>query len=142
MEKGSVLNELQLFLNRMAKRTALDERVLSPAFCRRAAAALREKLNAFLAYEQHVPFPERIKEFYRMRIAAKHLRYTLETFLPAYGKDMAKSLEAIKRIQQFLGEMHDCNVWFSYLQQFIGKEEKERGNTTVTCGLSLYCFPA
>ena len=77
-----------------------------------------------------------------MRIATKRLLYTLETFLPAYGENMAKSLEAIKRIQQLLGEMHDCNVWFSYLQQFIGKEEKERGNTTVTCGLSLYCFPA
>jgi CHAD domain-containing protein len=123
-KRRSALNELRLFLSRMAKHTALDDRVLSPAFHRRATVALREKLNAFLAYEQHVPFPKRIKEFHGMRIAAKRLRYTLETFLPAYGKDMAKSLEVIERIQHLLGEMHDCNVWFSYLQRFIGKEKK------------------
>ena len=123
-ETGSALKELQLFLNHPAKRYVLDDRSFSPVFYKRASAILCEKLKVFLAYEQHVPFPERIKEFHRMRIAAKHFRYTLETFLPAYGKNMAKFLEEIKRIQQLLGEIHDCNVWFFSLERFIGKEKK------------------
>ena len=49
----------------------------------RAPAAIVLRLEEFLAYEPHIAHPERAAELHHMRIAAKHLRYTLEIFRAA-----------------------------------------------------------
>ena len=58
-----------------------------------------------------------------MRIAAKHLRYTLEVFRPLYGGAAAKFIAAAQQAQRRLGEIHDCNVWVEFLPRFLAKEE-------------------
>jgi CHAD domain-containing protein len=72
---------------------------------RRASEAIRLRLEEFLAYEPHVAYPERAVELHQMRIAAKHLRYTLEV----------------------LGEVHDCDVWQAFLPRFLEEERIRTG---------------
>jgi CHAD domain-containing protein len=90
-----------------------------------SAAAIQARLKAFLAYEPYVPHPECAAELHAMRIAAKQLRYTLETFSALYPDGLAPYLQAVKSSQELLGNLHDCDVWLVYLPQFI-QEERER----------------
>jgi CHAD domain-containing protein len=92
----------------------------------RANEAIRLRLEEFLTYEPHVPYPERSAELHQMRIAAKHLRYTLEVFGPLYDRALRKPIKIVKEIQELLGEVHDCDVWIGYVPWFI---EKERART-------------
>ena len=88
----------------------------------RANEAIRVRLEEFLAYEPHVAYPERITELHQMRIAAKHLRYTLEVFEPLYDRALRKPIKIVKEFQELLGEVHDCDVWIGYVPWFIERE--------------------
>jgi len=44
------------------------------------------------------------------RIAAKRLRYVLEITEPALGPSARRGAKAAKRLQDLLGEIHDCDV--------------------------------
>ena len=57
-----------------------------------------------------------------MRIAAKRLRYTLELARPVYNSDLAETIDAVKRLQTLLGEVHDCDVWGAVFEEFERKE--------------------
>ena len=98
---------------------------------RRATEAIRLRLEEFLAFAPHVTHPERVRELHQMRIAAKHLRYTLEVFQPLYERGLRKPIKIVKEIQELLGEVHDCDVWLSYVPQFI---EEERARTLTYFG--------
>jgi CHAD domain-containing protein len=92
---------------------------------RRANEAIRLRLEEFLTYEPHVAHPERVMELHQMRIAAKHLRYTLEVFGPIYDRALRKPIKIVKEIQELLGEVHDCDVWQEFLPRFL-EEERAR----------------
>jgi CHAD domain-containing protein len=48
---------------------------------------------------------------HEMRIAAKRLRYALELFTPCLGEALKPFCKEIARMQDSLGELHDCDVW-------------------------------
>jgi len=98
---------------------------------RRANEAIRLRLEEFLAFEPHIAHPERVSELHQMRIAAKHLRYTLEVFEPLYERALRKPIKIVKEIQELLGEVHDCDVWLGYVPRFI---EQERMRTQAYFG--------
>lgn len=50
------------------------------------------------------------KALHDMRIAAKRLRYVLELARPALGPSAATGARTAKRLQDVLGEIHDCDV--------------------------------
>lgn len=56
-----------------------------------------------------------VERHHQMRIAAKRLRYTLETFTAAYDDGLASHIARLKKLQDILGEMHDCDVWIMTL---------------------------
>jgi CHAD domain-containing protein len=97
----------------------------------RANEAIRLRLEEFLAFAPHVMHPERAAELHQMRIAAKHLRYTLEVFQSIYERGLRKPLKIVKEIQELLGEVHDCDVWLSFVPQFV---EEERARTLAYFG--------
>jgi CHAD domain-containing protein len=86
--------------------------------------SLDQHLDEFLAYEPHIYFPERAAELHAMRIAAKRLRYEMEIFAPLYPEELRSYLQAIRKAQDTLGNVHDCDVWAISLPQFMEKERR------------------
>jgi len=86
-----------------------------------------KRLKKFLAYESYVRKPKHINELHQMRIAAKHLRYTLESFEPLYGLKMGVFVRRVMTIQGYLGEVHDFDAWKSFLDHLgsPGKSEQD-----------------
>jgi len=50
------------------------------------------------------------KELHNFRLKTKRFRYTLELFQPYYGASLEPRLEALRRIQQYLGAINDCRT--------------------------------
>lgn len=90
-----------------------------------AQSEISRRLDAFLAYDAIVPFPERVQELHELRIATKWLRYTAETFAPLYPTELAHWLSILREIQEWLGQIHDDDVWLTFLPAFL-EEERQR----------------
>src|SRR5208337_1689733 len=65
-------------------------------------------------------------EHHATRIAAKKLRYTLETYAPLYRRELKKPFARIKRLQDLLGDIHDCDVWIEQMTLAIIKQRARR----------------
>jgi len=63
------------------------------------------------------------RELHQFRIASKKFRYTLELFAPVYGPPLESSLEKIRRIQELLGDINDCDTVRNLLSQFKDVEK-------------------
>jgi putative phosphoesterase len=79
------------------------------------------KLDDFLALEKWVHLENEVLKHHEMRIHAKKLRYTMESFAGLYKNKLSEEIETIKGFQDLLGEMHDCDVWIQYIPKFIQK---------------------
>jgi triphosphatase len=55
---------------------------------------------------------------HQFRIATKRFRYTLELFTAVYGPPLESSLESIRRTQELLGDINDCDTVRNLLSQF------------------------
>jgi CHAD domain-containing protein len=91
----------------------------------RSFKAIHKRLADFLSFEEFVYQPDKVTELHQMRIAAKWLRYTMEAFAPLYSDQLKPYLQAVRTAQELLGEIHDCDVWQSFLPQFL-EEERQR----------------
>ena len=50
------------------------------------------------------------EKLHGFRLATKRFRYTLEMFVPLYGPGLESRLKQVRRVQQVLGELQDCQV--------------------------------
>lgn len=122
LQDGGILDRMQVQL--MVMTTGSDNIYLyTPSLYQQAFEAIRDILEEFLGYEAYIHNPENIKELHAMRIAGKHLRYTLEIFAPIYGNALDLHIRAMKDLQDLLGEIHDNDVWIAWLPKFIKKEQ-------------------
>jgi len=96
--------------------------LFTPALYEKAFSAITEKLEEFLSYQSEIYDPNNVEKLHAMRIAGKHLRYTLELFAPIYKQALLPHIQAMKEIQDLLGEIHDADVWISWLPKFIDQE--------------------
>ena len=48
------------------------------------------------------------RKLHRLRLASKRLRYTLELFRPCYPDALGERLDALKKLQDWLGEVNDA----------------------------------
>lgn len=88
-----------------------------------AFASIHTGLQDFLSYQENIFSANNSEPLHAMRIAGKHLRYTLEIFAPLYEGDLAPFIEIMKGIQDQLGGIHDCDVWVTWLPEFINQEK-------------------
>lgn len=71
------------------------------------------RLDELWSFVPAVLDPANVEELHEMRIAAKRLRYVLEvTAESCFGPYAVASEKRIKRLQDLLGEIHDCDVQY------------------------------
>lgn len=85
---------------------------------------IQKQLDQFLFFEVFIFDPDRIEELHQMRISAKRLRYALEVFSDLYMNKSDFALQIARQSQQCLGEIHDADVWKTFLLSFMEKEQK------------------
>lgn len=96
--------------------------IYTPALYQLAHQSIETSLDQFLAYSAIVSQPEEVEKLHAMRIAAKHLRYSMETFAPLYPDELKRFIGVLRKAQDSLGDIHDCDVWTMFLPQFRQKE--------------------
>jgi CHAD domain-containing protein len=104
-------------------------RTVDPAASFRAAAPpiLEDRLDTLLSFEPYVDDPNEVEQLHEMRIAAKWLRYTLELFAPAYANVLKGQINAVKRVQELLGDLHDSDVRLDLLRGMLEGPPDLRG---------------
>jgi len=68
---------------------------------------LHKKLKKLLSYAHGVNYPTKLNRLHSLRMAAKHLRYTLELFQPVYAKGLSSFISNARWIQRTLGDMRN-----------------------------------
>ena len=63
--------------------------------------------------------PRNVEDLHDMRIAAKRLRYVLELTAPVFGDGAAQAAKRAKKLQDLLGEIHDCDVTIPRVERHI-----------------------
>jgi CHAD domain-containing protein len=94
----------------------------SPETYQNALVHITTRLEEIFDHEASVYIPENIEEHHAMRIAVKRLRYTMEVFSPLYEGELETQIAVCKKLQDMLGDLHDCDVWMDYLPQFMEEE--------------------
>jgi CHAD domain-containing protein len=64
-------------------------------------------------------------KLHQARLACKRLRYTLELFRPCYGAALEQRLDALKQVQQVLGEVNDTAASGDLLRKALNPESEE-----------------
>ena len=88
----------------------------------KAIVHITSRLDEIFDHEDSVYIPENIKEHHAMRIAVKRLRYTMEVFSSLYEGELENQIAFCKKLQDMLGDLHDCDVWMEYLPKFMEDE--------------------
>jgi len=120
LKESQTLEEMKNLL----KRVSLEEiHQYTPALVSIAKKAINNALDTFLTYEEFIQTSDNGKKLHAMRIAGKHLRYTMEIFSPLYQDGINPFIEIMKEIQDQLGEIHDCDVWIAWLPDFFEQKQ-------------------
>ena len=100
-----------------------DENIqFSPSLYQLGYKQIQNRLDEFLFYEVFIFDTQRVEELHAMRICAKKLRYALEVFSDLYLQETDFAQNITRQAQDYLGEIHDCDVWIDYLPKFMEKE--------------------
>lgn len=91
----------------------------------RSRGAIMRRLQQVLAAAATIRGPHCSTELHTTRIAVKRLRYTLQAFAPLYPDTLNDAIRTARRLQDVLGNIHDCDVWVDMLPTFL-EEEKAR----------------
>jgi DNA-binding transcriptional ArsR family regulator len=73
--------------------------------------------------------PRNVEALHDMRIAAKRLRYVLELTTPVFGAPVEAGAKRAKKLQDLLGEIHDCDVTIPRVERHIERLRLEDAAT-------------
>jgi CHAD domain len=90
-----------------------------------AARIIRVRLHEMLSFAPAALEFERIGEQHDMRIAAKRLRYILETTEFCFGKPADTARRRARDLQDLLGELHDCDVMLPRVEAHLAELRAE-----------------
>lgn len=84
-----------------------------------ARKGLFKRVKKLLAYEPIVCQPDRIEDLHQMRIAAKHLRYSLEGLETICEPQVRVFIDRIVVFHSLLGAIHDFDVWAGHVTEWL-----------------------
>lgn len=84
-----------------------------------ARAIIHARLEEMYAYAPYIESPEHCQELHDLRIAAKRVRYTLETFAEFLPTSSQSFAEELAELQGELGELHDSEVMLTLLRSLL-----------------------
>jgi CHAD domain-containing protein len=83
-------------------------------------AMLAERLKVVMAHDRAVGKPGLpLTSYHTLRIDLKRLRYTLEFFCDVLGPSALEAIEALKLLQDVLGDLQDAHVAVAHLHSVI-----------------------
>lgn len=89
----------------------------------RSRNAILRRLQTVLATAATIRGPQSGPELHATRITIKRLRYTLQALAPLYPDALNDAIRAARKLQDVLGNLHDCDVWVETLPQFLEAEK-------------------
>ncbi len=119
-EQSETLSEIQKFIK--SHYLPLDEFQPSEALFQLAIQSIDSQVKHCFTYVPFITDPNNVEDLHNMRIAIKNLRYTTELFTDLYP-DLFSYIEVLKVFQDYLGNIHDCDVWLEDLDSFAIKEQ-------------------
>jgi CHAD domain-containing protein len=123
MEDGRIFSEMQELFRTILGTMAFDKPSKPGGYAfMLASREIKALLGELFGFEMYIREPSRSAELHQMRIAAKHLRYAMESFEPLFKIRLKKPVKAAKAIQEILGDIHDCDVWAYFLPVFLEDE--------------------
>jgi CHAD domain-containing protein len=123
LEKSRVIEDMRnMFSNSLSGRHRALKKSLVYGISPVAALRIEKRLHAMLSYEQWIPNPDAVAEHHATRIAAKKLRYTMEVYGQVYRRGLKKILTRVKKVQEILGDLHDCDVWIDQVTLLLLQE--------------------
>lgn len=81
--------------------------------------AICKKAGRLLAYDAIINMSPEAEELHKMRIEAKHLRYSLESLKDLYPSGFQKFLKPVVSFHKQLGEIHDLDVWMADIDSTV-----------------------
>ena len=129
---GNVKKLRDRFKNALEKAFAQKEAGQSISFNKAGRAAVASSLDDLLDLSTSIYQPFNKDGLHRLRVAAKRLRYAIELFVTCWGDAIAPFADEIARMQSFLGEVHDCDVWIENLGRRLTHEgERDKADAAV-----------
>ncbi len=125
LEESRVLQQTAYYCEKIVKETTSTSFDLF-AVREKAFWQISPKLDEFISMEEYVHKENEVLKHHAMRIRAKWLRYTMETFAPLYQDELSEEIKMMKNFQDTLGEMHDCDVWIEQIPKFINEIHNEK----------------
>ena len=125
LEETGIPESMTSFLHELKIRAEIEGGTgNSPFSYEQAFVSIMTAISDLFWFEPWLSEPDNIHQHHEMRIAAKRLRYTLESFSDLYECGLKSEIKTFKSLQDVLGDMHDCDVWIERIPAFILEEEK------------------
>ena len=105
-----------------------------------ARKKLLRRVKELMTFAPFVYQPRRVRELHQMRIAAKHLRYTLEGFTFLYGPRLPLFIERVVSFHRQLGDIHDYDVWTEHLAGYARVKSRSRHEEAVLNKVKRHCL--
>jgi hypothetical protein len=83
------------------------------------------RLDELRSFSGAVQDPDAVTELHDMRIASKRLRYVLEMTAPALGSAATQAAKDAKKLQDVLGEIHDCDEFVPRVEEHMARLRAE-----------------
>jgi CHAD domain-containing protein len=126
LERKGTLREMRRAAKRIiAASDASPQDVRTPEVVALIGRHVDRRIDKLLQHQDGLANPDDHKRHHAMRIAAKRLRYTLEIARAACPGRLEGAVEAMKKVQTLLGEVHDCDVWLDQLEA-SARDERRR----------------
>ena len=121
LQSASII-EMNTWIQATLSQFPKDEIPISLELFQLGYKQIQSCLDDLLFYEVFIFDKRRIDELHLMRISAKSLRYSLEVFSDLYQKKTDFALTIAKQAQEYLGDIHDNDIWIEFLPKFLEEE--------------------